>query len=65
MRVVPTSVYDVVTTLPSDFVKTLPQSCYNVAIKISIGSPGHFIMDSSDFFPVIETLESYKSAKWH
>ena len=48
-----------------DFVKTLPQRYYNVAIALSIGFLGHFITDYSDFFPVIEMWESYESAKWH
>ena len=61
MRVVATSVSDVVTTLLSDVVKTLPQRCYNVATTLSIWFLGHFITDNSDFFPAIETWESYKS----
>ena len=65
MRVVPTSVSDVVTTSLSNVVKTLPQRCYNVATTLSIGLLGHFTTDYSDFFPFIETWESYKSAKWH
>ena len=63
--VVPTSVYDVVTTSLSDVIKTLPQRCCNVATTFSIGFLGHFTTDYSDFFPFIETWESYKSAKWH
>ena len=65
MRVVPMSVSDIVTTLPTSAVKTLPQRCYNVATKLSIGFLGHFTMDYSDLFPFIEMWESYKSAKWH
>ena len=60
MKVVATSVSDVVTTSLSDVVKTLPQRCYNVTITLSIWFLGHFITDNSDFFPVIETWESYK-----
>ena len=55
MRVVPTSVSDVVTTLLSDVIKTLPQRCCNVATTLSIGFLGHFTTDYSDFFPFIET----------
>ena len=55
MRVVPTSVSNVVTTLLSNVVKTLPQRCYNVATTLSIGLLGHFATDYSDFFPFIET----------
>ena len=65
MRVVQTSVSDVVTTSLSDVIKTLPQRCCNVATTFSIGFLGHFTTDYSDFFPFIETWESYKSAKWH
>ena len=55
MRVVPTSVSNVVTTLLSDVIKTLPQCCCIVAIKFSIGFLGRFTIDYSDFFPFIET----------
>ena len=65
MRVIPTSVSDVVTTSLSDVIKTLPQHYYNVATTLSIGFLGHFTTDYSDSFPFIETWESYKSAKWH
>ena len=65
MRVVPTSVSDVVTTSLSNVVKTLPQRCCNVATTLSIGLLGHFTTDYSDFFPFIETWESYQSAKWY
>ena len=37
MRVVPTSVSNVVTTSLSDVVKKMPQSCYNVATTLSFG----------------------------
>ena len=37
MRVVPTSVSNVVTTSLSDVIKTLPQRCCNVATTFSIG----------------------------
>ena len=63
MRVVPLSVSEVVTTLLSDVIKTLPQRCCNVATTLSIGFQGHFTTDYSDFFPFIEKRESYKSAK--
>ena len=35
VRVVPTSVSDVMTTPQSDIVKTLPQRCYNVATRLT------------------------------
>ena len=65
MRVVPTSVSNVVTTSFSDVIKMLPQRCCNVATLLSIGFLGHFTTDYSHFFPFNETWESYKSAKWH
>ena len=65
MRVVPTSVSDVVTTSLSDLIKTLPKRCCNIATTLSIGFLGHFNTNYSDFFPFIETWESYKSVKWH
>ena len=65
MRVVPTLVYDIVTTSLSDVIKTLPQRCCNVTTALSIGFLGHFTTDYSDFFPFIETWESYQSAKWY
>ena len=65
MRAVPTSVSDVLTTLLSGVIKTLPQRCCKVAKKLSIGFLGYLTTDYSDFFPFIETRESYKSAKWY
>ena len=65
MRFVATSVSDVVTTSLSDVSKKLPQRCCNVAATLSIKFLGHFTTDFSDFFPFIETWESYKSAEWH
>ena len=47
MRVVPTSV--------SDVVKSLPQRCCNVAATLSIGLLGYFTTDYSDFFPFTQT----------
>ena len=64
MRVVPTSVSDVVTTSLSNVIRTLPQRCCNVATTFSIGFLGHFTTDYSDFYPFIEMWESYQSAKW-
>ena len=61
MRVVATSVSDFVTTLLSNVVKKMPQRYYNVATTLSIWFLDHFITDNSDFFPAIETWESYKS----
>ena len=42
-----------------------PQCCYNVAATLCIGFLGHFTTDYSDFFPFIETWQSYRCAKWH
>ena len=64
MRLVPTSAFDVTTSL-SDVIKALPQRCYNVATTLSTGFLGHFTMDYFDFFSFIETWESYKRARWH
>ena len=38
---------------------TLPRCCYNVATTWSIGFLSHFTTEDSDFFPFIETWESY------
>ena len=65
MRIVPTSVSDVVTTSLSNVVKTLTQRCYNVATRLSTGFLGLFDEDYSDLFPFIKTRDSYKIAKWH
>ena len=65
MRVVPTSVSDVVTMSLSDVIKTLPQRCYNVTATLTIGFLDHFATEHSDFFPFIKTWGSYESAKWH
>ena len=54
MRVVPTSLSDVVTTSLSDVIKTLLRF-YNVATTLRIGFLGHVTTDYSDFFPFIET----------
>ena len=53
-------VSNVVTTSLSDVIKTLPQGCCNVATTLSIGFPGHFTTDYSDFFPFIETRRETK-----
>ena len=55
MRVVPTSVSDVVTMSLSDVIKTLPQRCYNVTATLTIGFLDHFATEHSDFFPFIKT----------
>ena len=38
---------------------TLPRCCYNVATTWSTGFLSHFTTEDSDFFPFIETWESY------
>ena len=60
MRVVLTSVSDVVTTSLSNVVKKLPQRCYNVTTTLSIALLCHFTTDYSDFFPFIETWKLHK-----
>ena len=51
MRVVSTSVSNVVTTLLSDVVKAFPQRCYNADTTLRTGFLGHFTTNYSDFFP--------------
>ena len=63
MRVVLTSVSNIVTMSLSDVIKALLQRCRNVAKTLSIEFLGHFATDYSDLFTFIETWESYKSAK--
>ena len=44
---------------------TLWRRCHNVSTRFSIGFLGQFTTCYSDFFPFIETWESYQSAKWY
>ena len=58
VRVVPTSVFDVVTKSLCDVIKTLLQRWCSLATTFRIGFLGRFTTDYSDFFPFIEAWES-------
>ena len=55
MRVVRTSVSDVVTMSLSDVIMTLPQRCYNLTTTLTIGFLDHFTTEHSAFFLFIKT----------